>query len=145
MAQCARDDLPGTPQRSDRKAQDTDVRTRASAEAYYHDGGRAARTASSAVKPSHEKVADNWEPNKQRGPSDAHVPLLRKHQQAARGGDPARNPAPTEGGVDAAASKAHLLVLAQEGNVRGRSRMTQHQLVSALRCADDAATAKARR
>jgi hypothetical protein len=136
MAQCARDDLPGTPQRSDRKAQDTDVRTRASAEAYYHDGGRAARTASSAVKPSHEKVADNWEPNKQRGPSDAH---------AARGGDPARNPAPTEGGVDAAASKAHLLVLAQEGNVRGRSRMTQHQLVSALRCADDAATAKARR
>jgi hypothetical protein len=136
MAQRARDDVPGTLQRADRKAQDTYVRTRASAEAEYHDGGRAARTAWSAVKHSHEKVADHWEPKKQRGPNDAH---------AARGGDPARNPAPTEGGVEAAASKAHLLELAQEGNVRGRSRMTKHQLVSALRSADDAATAKARR
>ncbi len=136
MAQQARDDVPATLQRSDRKAQDTYAETRASAEAEYHDAGRAARTAWAAVKRTYEKVGDRWKRKPSSGPSDDH---------AARGGDPARNPAPTAGGIDAHATKAHLLELAKTAGISGRSSMTKVELVEALRADADRATAEARR
>ena len=136
MAQQPREDVPATLQRSDRKAQDTYAETRASAEAEYHDSGRAARTAWSAVKQTYEKVGDRWKRKASSGPSDDH---------AERGGDPARNPAPTAGGVDAHATKAHLLELARAADIAGRSTMSKQELVEALRADADRRTAAARR
>lgn len=36
----------------------------------YHDQDRTARTAWSAVKHTHEKVGEHWEPKDHNGPSD---------------------------------------------------------------------------
>jgi hypothetical protein len=46
--------------------------------------------------------------------------------------------------VDARASKDHLLELARRLGVRGRSSMTKEELATAVRRANDRATAKAR-
>lgn len=54
------------------------------------------------------------------------------------------SPAPTAGGVDANASKAHLYQRARELNIEGRSKMDKDELVEALQKANDAATRKAR-
>ena len=56
------DRLPSTLERSDQKAKDTYAETLASAEESYGDGARAHQTAWSAVKHTHEKVGDHWEP-----------------------------------------------------------------------------------
>jgi len=57
--------LPSTLERSDKKAQDTyeGVLERAEQE-YGHDEARAHRVAWGAVKRTHEKVGDHWEPRK---------------------------------------------------------------------------------
>jgi cation transport regulator ChaB len=127
----ARENLPSTIQRSPQKAQDTYAETLDSATAQYGDGERAHRTALSALKHSFEKVGDHWEPKEQRGPSDA---------QAEGGVDTDR---PTAGGVDANASKAHLLDLAKRLDIRGRSRMTKDELVEAIQKANARASRKA--
>ena len=127
----ARENLPSTIQRSPRKAQDTYAETLDSAVEQYGDGERAHRTAFASLKHSFEKVGDHWEPKEKRGPSDA---------QAAGGYDTDR---PTAGGVDANASKKHLLEVAQRLDVRGRSRMTKAELVEAIRKANDRASRRA--
>lgn len=132
----ARDDLPSTLKRSPKKAQDTWSETHDSAVQTYGEGERAHRTAFSALKHSFEKVGDHWEPKQAKGPSDDHAA---KHGEAARSDDQ-----PTAGGVDANASKAHLLELAKRLGVPGRSRMTKAQLVEALQKANNRATARAR-
>lgn len=133
MAEKKTDELPSTLQRSDADAQKTYAATLESAEEQYGDGSRAHRTAWSAVKHSHEKVGDHWEPKDENGPSD---------EQSERGG--AGTALPSSGGVDANASKEHLLSLARRLDVPGRSTMTKPELVDALERANDHATARAR-
>lgn len=131
-------ELPSTLQRSGAKAQATFAKAHDSAQETYADADdteqRARRTAFSALKHTHEKVGDHWEPKAggRKGPSDA---------QAAGGADTDR---PTSGGVDASATKEHLLELAKRLDVRGRSRMSKDELVQALQKANDAQTRRAR-
>ena len=129
----ARENLPSTIKRSPRKAQDTYAETLDSAVEQYGDGERAHRTALSSLKHSFEKVGDHWEPKEQRGPSDA---------QAEGGVDTNR---PTAGGVDANASKKHLLEVAKRLDVTGRSGMTKDELVEAIDKANNRESARARR
>ena len=114
------DEIPSTLRRSDEKAQDTFAQTWDSAQEEYHDDARAARTAWAAVKHTHEKVGEHWEPKEENGPSDA---------SAEKGG---LNAEDTAGGVDANASKEHLYGIAQQLDVPGRSEMTKDELVAAI-------------
>lgn len=126
----ARDDMPATLKRSPKKAQDTYAETHDSAVEQYGEGERAHRTAFSAVKHSFEKVGDHWEPKSKKGPSD-------KKAAGGRG-----TSAKTAGGVDANASKAHLLDIAKRLDVTGRSRMTKAELVEAIQKANARASRK---
>jgi hypothetical protein len=85
-----------------------------------------------AVKHTHEKVGDHWEPKEENGPSDA---------QAEGGRDTDRE---TKGGVDANASKDHLMDVARRLDVPGRSSMNKGELVDAIQKANDRETRKAR-
>ncbi|HET9946278.1 MAG TPA: ChaB family protein [Actinomycetes bacterium] len=131
----AKKDLPSTVARSGRKAQETWGKTHDSAVDQYGEGERAHRTAFASLKHTHEKVGDHWEQKDQKGPSDA---------QAARTGAAARRGGQTAGGVDANASKAHLMDLARRLEVPGRSSMTKDELVQAIQRANDRETARAR-
>ncbi|MFT4470400.1 ChaB family protein [Arthrobacter sulfonylureivorans] len=125
-------ELPSTLQRSGKKAQETFAEAHDSAAETYGDEERAHRVAYSALKHSHEKVGDHWEPKEKYGPSD---------QQAKGGKDTSRQ---TKGGVDANASKEHLYDLAKKLDVPGRSKMDKSQLVEALRKANNRETRKSR-
>jgi len=128
----ARKDMPGTLKRSPKKAQDTYVKAHDSAVKEYGEGERAHRTALSAVKHSFEKVGDHWEPKDRKGPSDA----------KAAGGRGTK--AKTAGGVDANASKQHLLDVAKKLDISGRTKMKKGELVEAIQKANARATRKAR-
>jgi cation transport regulator ChaB len=132
----ARDDLPETLRRSPRKAQETWIKTHDSAVETYGEGERAHRTAFSALKHSFEKVGDHWEPKERKGPSDA---------QAAQSAPRSRRSRPTAGGVDANASKAHLMDVARKLDVKGRSKMSKAELVEAIGKANDRESARSRR
>jgi hypothetical protein len=126
------DELPSTLQRSDEKAQATYAKTHDSAlETYDGDERAANQVAFAALKHTHEKVGDHWEPKEEYGPSD---------EQAAgnRGTD-----RETAGGVDANASKKHLYELATRLEIKGRSRMSKDELVEALQKANARASAQA--
>ncbi|WP_374928153.1 ChaB family protein [Kytococcus sedentarius] len=126
-------EIPDTLDRSDQKAQDTFAKAYDSALEQYDDESRAARTAWAAVKQTHEKVGDHWEPKPENDPSD----------DASEEGGP--NPqGDTAGGVDANASKEHLYEQAKELDVDGRSDMTKDELVEALQKASERETRKAR-
>ncbi len=125
-------ELPSTLQHSDAKAQRTFANAHDSAAEEYGEGERAHRVAYSALKHTHEKVGDRWEPKDDKGPSD---------EQAAGGGDTNR---PTAGGVDANASKKHLHDVARRLDVKGRSKMDKQQLVDAIRKANDRLTRQSR-
>jgi hypothetical protein len=129
-----KDELPSTLQRSDDKAQRTFAKAHDSAAESYDDERRANQVAWAAVKHTHEKVGDHWEPKEggRKGPSDA---------QAAGGQDTNRE---TKGGVDTNATKSHLMDLARRLDVPGRSRMSKDELVDAIQKANDRKTAQAR-
>ena len=132
----ARKDLPATLKRSGKKAQETWSKTHDSAVETYGEGERTHRTAFASLKHSYEKVGDHWEPKEKKGPSDA---------QAARSAARARRSRPTAGGVDANASKAHLMDVARRLDVKGRSRMTKAELVEAIGRANDRESARSLR
>lgn len=127
------DELPSTLQRSDAKAQRTFAKAHDAAADEYGDEERAHRVAYSALKHTHEKVGDHWEPKDHKGPSD---------EQAEGGRDTDRE---TAGGVDANASKKHLYEVAKRLGVRGRSTMTKGELVKAIERANDRASDRSRR
>jgi cation transport regulator ChaB len=129
--------LPATLARSPKKAQETYVHTLEAAEKDHGDGEAAHRIAFGSLKHSFEKVGDHWEAKSEPGPSD--------DQDAKRGREALESDTPTAGGVDAKATKAHLLDIAKRLDVRGRSRMTKAELVEAIDRANRAATARAGR
>lgn len=126
--------LPSTLRRSPAKAQRTWVKAHDAAVKTYGEGRRAHQTAFAALKHSFEKIGDRWEPKRRAGPSD---------EQARRGAGQAV--APTAGGVDAEASKSHLMDLARKFDITGRSKMTKDQLVEAVQRTNERLTARARR
>jgi cation transport regulator ChaB len=128
-------ELPSTLRRSPKKAQRTFAKAHDSAAQEYGDPKRANQVAWAAVKHAFEKVGDHWEKKEggKKGPSDA---------QAAGGRNTNRA---TKGGVDANATKTHLLTLAKRLGVSGRSKMKKKQLVDAIQNANIKKTAVARR
>jgi cation transport regulator ChaB len=125
-------EIPSTLQRSPEKAQRTYAKAHDSAAKEYGDERRANQVAWAAVKHSFEKVGDRWQAKGKKGPSDA---------QAAGGRNTNRQ---TKGGVNAKASKAHLMDIARKLDISGRSRMTKDKLVDAIQRANNRKTAKAR-
>jgi cation transport regulator ChaB len=121
MPKGTKEDLPGTIQRSPKKAQRTYAKTLESAHEQYDSEERAHRTAISALKHSFEKVDDHWEPKKKKGPSDP---------QAKGGRNTGRE---TAGGVDVEGnSKEELMRRARKLDIKGRSRMTKMELGKAI-------------
>jgi len=131
----AKDELPSTLQRSPKKAQRTWSKAHDSAVEEYGEGERAHRTAYSALKHGFEKVGDHWEAKSSKGPSD---------KQAAKGGAKARSGGRTAGGVDANATKSHLMDVARRLDIRGRSSMSKGELVDAIEKANARETRKSR-
>ena len=128
-------ELPSTLQRSPKKAQRTFAKAHDSAADEYGDERRANQVAWAAVKHSFEKVGDRWarKDKGKKGPSD---------EQAKGGRNTDRE---TKGGVDANASKDHLLKLAKKLDVSGRSKMKKKELVDAIQKANTKKTADARK
>jgi cation transport regulator ChaB len=130
-----RKELPSTLRRSPDKAQRTWIEAHDSAVDQYGEGERAHRTAYSALKHSYEKVGDHWEAKQEKGPSDA---------QAERSGAAARRGGETAGGVDANASKSHLMDVARKLDISGRSGMNKDELVDAIQRANERRTRRSR-
>ena len=119
----AKDELPGTLQRSPKKAQETWSKTHDAAVETYGEGERAHRTAFASLKHSFEKVGDRWVAKDEPGPSDPDV---------ARGTLPPLQ-RETFGGVDVVGhTRAELYERATALDVRGRSRMTKAELARAI-------------
>ena len=134
----ASEEMPSTIRRSNKKAQRTWAKAHDSAVETYGEGERSHRTAYAALKHTHQKVGDHWEPKNGKGPSD---------ERAEGGVDPETGQPPsgeTSGGVNANASKQELLDQAKRLGVRGRSSMNKSELVDALRKASERETRKAR-
>ena len=131
--QAKQSEIPSTLQRSPKKAQRTFAKAHDSAAEEYGEGRRANQTAWAAVKHSFEKVGDHWEKKGKKGPSD-------EQAKGGRNTDKA-----TKGGVDANASKSHLMDVARKLDISGRSKMKKDQLVDAIKKASDKKTAQARK
>ena len=118
-------ELPSTLQKSDDKAKRTFAKAHDAAADEYGDAERAHRVAYSALKHSYEKVGDHWEEKDKRGPSD---------ERAESGGPRAEGD--TAEGVNANASKKHLVDLARRLDIAGRSKMTKEELVTEIKKAN---------
>lgn len=128
-----KDELPSTLQKSDAKAQRTFAKAHDAAAKEYGEGERAHRVAYSALKHSYEKVGDHWEAKSQKGPSDSR----------ARSGGPNAS-GDTAEGVDANASKKHLMEVARRLDISGRSTMNKSELVTAIKKANRRVSARNR-
>jgi len=125
----AKQEMPDTIKRSPKHAQDIWSEAHDSAVGSYGEGERAHRTAFSALKHEYGKVGDHWEKKESSGPSDEGA-----KDRSGR----------TEGGVDANASKKHLMDVARRLDVSGRSSMNKGELVDAIKKANDRETRAAR-
>jgi cation transport regulator ChaB len=126
-------ELPSTLKKSEAKAQRTFAKAHDAAAQEYGEGQRAHRVAYSALKHSYEKVGDHWEPKGKKGPSDA---------RARSGGPNAKGE--TAEGVNANASKKHLMDIARRLDIPGRSSMSKGELVSAIEKANRRKSARNR-
>ncbi len=116
-------ELPGTLKRSPKKAQKTFAKAHDSAADQYGDGERAHRVAFSALKHTHEKIGDHWEPKDEKGPSDPRAKNPRARENKGR----------TYGGVDVYGnSKKDLYERAQKLGIEGRSSMSKEKLAEAI-------------
>jgi cation transport regulator ChaB len=129
----ASQELPSTLERSEKHAQNLWSKAHDSAVDEYGEGERAHRTAFAALKNEYEKVGDHWERKSKNGPSD---------RKAAGGRD---TKASTEEGVDANASKAHLLDIAKRLDISGRTRMNKDELVDEIKRANRRETSAQRK
>lgn len=118
-------ELPSTLRKSSDKAQRTFVKAHDAAVEQYGEGEAAHRVAFAAVKHSYEKIGDHWEKKAKRGPSD---------ERAESGGPNAKGE--TAEGVDANATKKHLLDVAKRLDITGRSTMKKAELVTAIKKAN---------
>lgn len=125
-------ELPSTLKKSPKKAQRTFAKAHDSAAEEHGEGERAHRIGYAALKHSYEKVGDHWEAKDKKGPSD----------KKAAGGRGSKGS--TKGGVDANASKDHLLGIAKKLDIRGRSTMKKKELVEAIEKANAKETRKQR-
>lgn len=128
----AREELPSTIERSDTHAQALWSKTHDSAVESYGEGERAHRTAFAALKHEYEKVGDHWERKAEKGPSD----------EKAEGS--VGSPGKTARGVDANATKEHLMDIAKKLDISGRSSMKKDELVEAIQKENDRRTRQAR-
>jgi cation transport regulator ChaB len=126
-------ELPSTLRRSAKKAQRTFAKAHDAAADQYGDEKRANQVAWAAVKHAYEKVGDHWEKKGSMGPSD---------KRAEQGRNSKAEP---KGGVDANASKEHLLTVAERLDIKGRSSMKKKQLVEAIQKANTKKTADSRK
>lgn len=126
-------ELPATLQRSDEKAQRTYAKAHDSALDEYGSEARAHRVAYSALKHSYEKVGDHWEAKDRRGPSD---------ERSKSGGPSAKGS--TAEGVNANASKKHLIEVAGQLSITGRWKMNKNELISAIKKTNRRANARSR-
>jgi cation transport regulator ChaB len=129
-------ELPGPIARSEGHAQSTYAKAHDSAvEQSGHEGdeGYANRVAFAALKHTYEKVGDHWERKEEAGPSDT--------RSESGGPNPSGE---SHGGVDANASKKHLLDVAKRLSIKGRSTMNKDELVDAIDHANQRATERAR-
>lgn len=128
----ASEEMPSTIQRSPKHAQEIWSEAHDSAVGSYGEGERAHRTAFAALKHKYEKVGDHWEEKEKAGPSD-------KKAEGSVG-----SAGKTQGGVDANASKEHLMDVAKKLDISGRSSMKKDELVDAIKKANDRETRKSR-
>jgi cation transport regulator ChaB len=118
----AREDMPSTIRKSDKRAQEIYTKAHDSAVESYGEGERAHRTAFAALKHEYRKSGDRWVPKGHRGPSD---------EQAAGGRTSHKM---TAGGYDVG-PRATLRELRQEAGelkIPGRSRMSKDELKRAI-------------
>ena len=128
----ASEEMPSTIQRSPKHAQEIWSAAHDSAVGSYGEGERAHRTAYAALKHEYEKVGDHWEKKEHAGPSD-------RKAEGTRG-----SAGETRGGVDANASKQHLLDVARRLDISGRSSMRKDELVQAIEKANTRETRRSR-
>lgn len=118
-------DMPGTLERSPKKAQRTYSETLKHAEAEYGKGERASRTAYASLKHGFEKVGDHWEAKDHKGPSDPRSTKSTKEKREGKG--------ETFGGVDEIGhTRQELYDRAKALDIRGRSTMDKKELARAI-------------
>src|SRR5919205_3657561 len=118
----AREEMPSTIQRSDKRAQEIWGKTHDSAVESYGEGERAHRTAFASLKHEYRKSGDRWVPKGHRGPSDPQAAGNRStHRRTAGGYD-----------VGPRATLKELREEARELKIPGRSRMSKDELKQAI-------------
>ena len=116
-------ELPGTVQRSPKKAQETFAKAHDNAVRQYGEGQRAHRVAYSALKHSFEKRGDHWEPKGGKGPSDPRAASPRAREDHGK----------SYGGVDYYGStKKDLQKRAAGLGIKGRTTMSKGELAEAI-------------